>query len=596
MIRSSRILVLFLGVLAGSPTAAQVTRRASVSGGGAQGNSGSQFPSISADGRYVAFESQSTNLVPGDTNGESDVFVRDLVAGTTEIVSVSSSGVLGNDDSRNASISADGRYVAFQSYAGNLIPGDAYFAYDVYVRDRVAGTTEKVNLRSTGAQTATGASFEPSISGDGRYVAFHSGASDLVAGDTNGEEDVFVRDRVAGTTERVSVSTAGVQGDFESVTPKITPDGRFVAFTSFATNLVPNDSNNTDAFLHDRLTGTTERVSVASDGSPALGVSRLGAISADGRFVAFSSTASNLVANDTNFRADAFLRDRLLETTRRVSVNSGEAEANDYSTPTSISADGRYVVMFSFATNLVTGDTNGKLDVFVRDRLTDMTERVSLDSAGAQANGVSDEAAISADGRWIAFVSSAGNLVPGDTNLWWDVFVRDGEATSFTIHCDPGAGGVAACPCSNPPAGASRGCNNSSATGGASLTASGVAHLSADSLVLTTSGEKPTALSLVLQGTVYLGAGTPYGQGVRCVGGSLKRLYAKNAVGGSITAPDFGAGDPSVSAQSAAKGDTIQPGQPRWYLVCYRDNNVLGGCSPTSNFNATQTGQVSWAP
>ena len=596
MATRSRIVVLFLGVVVGSPATAQVTRIVSVDSAEALANDWSSEPSISADGRYVAFQSTATNLVPGDTNGVTDVFVRDLVAGTTEIVSVDSSGVIGNNDSRYPSISADGRYVAFQSYATNLIPSDAYFDYDVYLHDRVTGTTEKVNLRSNGAQTVSGRSFEPSISGDGRYVAFHSSAFDLVAGDLNDVEDVFVRDRVAGTTERVSVSTAGVEGDFDSFRPEITPDGRFVGFSSFATTLVANDSNQGDAFLHDRLTGTTEKMSVASDGSPALGQSSLGGLSADGRFVTFSSTAANLVANDTNNRTDAFLRDRLLETTRRVSVNTGEGEGQDFSIPTSISADGRFVVMQSLARNLMPGDGNGAMDIFVRDRVHDTTERVSLDSDGAQAIGGSFEAVISADGRWVAFSSFANNLFTVDYNGDIDIFVRDRAATSFAIQCDPASNGVATCPCSNPPWGASRGCDNSAATGGAALRASGDAFLSADSLVFTTTGEKPTALSIVLQGTVFLSTGVTYGQGIRCVGGSLKRLYAKSAVAGSITAPDFGAGDPSVSARSAAKGDPIQPGQPRWYLVYYRDNAVLGGCDATSNFNATQTGQVTWAP
>jgi hypothetical protein len=176
------------------------------------------------------------------------------------------------------------------------------------------------------------------------------------------------------------------------------------------------------------------------------------------------------------------------------------------------------------------------------------------------------------------------------------VFVRDRDAPSFSSLCDPGVAGYAVCPCSNPPGGPTRGCDNSSGTGGAVLSASGVTSLSSDSLVFTTSGEKPSALSIVLQGNAFLPGGAPYGQGIRCVVGTLKRLYSKSAVAGSITAPDFGAGNPSVSAQSAAKGDTIQAGQSRWYMVYYRDPNVLGGCPASSTFNATQTGMVTWAP
>ena len=147
-----------------------------------------------------------------------------------------------------------------------------------------------------------------------------------------------------------------------------------------------------------------------------------------------------------------------------------------------------------------------------------------------------------------------------------------------------------------PSANAPRGCDNSSATGGASLSASGVAYLSLDSLVFTTSGEKPSATSIVLQGDAALPAGVVFGQGVRCAGGALKRLFVKTALGGSISAPDFGAGDPTVSARSTALGDSILPGQSRWYLVYYRDPFVLGGCPAASTFNATQTGAVGWWP
>ncbi len=309
----------------------------------------------------------------------------------------------------------------------------------------------------------------------------------------------------------------------------------------------------------------------------------------------FYSVASTLVLNDTNGSYDVFLRDRQNGTTERVSVDSGGTEGNADSSLSSISADGRFVVFESNASNLVPGDANTTLDVFVRDRLNGGTLRMSVDSAGAEAAGSSTKPWISSDGRFVAFESFAPNLVAGDTNADWDIFVHDRNSAGFTSLCDPAAGGVIACPCSNPPAGSGRGCNNSAGTGGAILSASGIAYLSIDSLVFTTSGEKPTATSIVLQGTSSASAGIVYGQGVRCVAGALRRLFVKTAVSGSITAPDFGAGDPTVSARSAAKGDVIQPGQSRWYLVYYRDPNVLGGCPASSTFNATQTGRVDWS-
>jgi hypothetical protein len=262
----------------------------------------------------------------------------------------------------------------------------------------------------------------------------------------------------------------------------------------------------------------------------------------------------------------------------------------------SISADGRYVVFQSIADNLVAGDTNGFADIFVRDRLNGTTERVSVDSSGAQADGTSDLFPyISADGRYVTFASLATNLVGGDTNGLEDVFIHDRGATGFTSLCDAGIGGVIACPCSNPPSATGHGCDNSSATGGAVLSASGIAYLSMDSVVFTTSSEKPTATSIVMQGNALASGGLVFGQGVRCAGGSLKRLYTKTASGGSITAPDFGAGDPMISSRSAALGDFILAGQSRWYLVYYRDPTVLGGCPSTSTFNATQTGRVDWS-
>ncbi len=521
-------------------------------------------------------------------------------AQTTERVSVSTGGAQGNDSSYLSglrSISADGRFVTFDSWASNLVAGDTYGNRDVFVRDRQSGTTERVSV-ATGGMQGHADSWFPSISADGRFVAFESLASNLVAGDTNGWPDVFVRDRQSGTTERVSLAPGGAEGDNDSSDPSISADGRFVAFWSWASNLVAGDTNGwADVFVCDRQSGTTERVSLATGGAEGNNGSAYPAISADGLFVAFQSSASNLVIGDTNARADVFVRDRQSGTTERVSVDSAGAQGNLDSWYPSISADGHFVAFFSFSSNLVAGDTNAHEDVFVRDRQSGTTERVSVATDGTQGNTASESPSISADGRFVAFESFSSNLVPGDTNESDDVFVRDRDATGFASLCDPGTAGVRLCPCSNPPSGPAHGCDNSSATGGASLSASGIAYLSMDSLVFTTAGEKPTALSIVMQGNALIPTGVIYGQGVRCLGGTIiRRLFIKRAIAGSMTAPDFGAGDPTVSARSAAKGDVIQPGQSRWYLVYYRDPTVLGGCPTSSTFNATQTGQVTWWP
>ena len=344
------------------------TTRVSVASDGEQGNSSSYDSSISADGRYVAFESSASNLVSGDTNGAYDVFVHDRQTGQTTRVSVASDGSQGNDGSEDPSISADGRYVAFVSYASNLVSGDTNVDADVFVHDRQTGQTTRVSIASDGNQ-GNGECWYTSISADGRYVAFDSWASNLVSGDTNGTRDVFAHDRQTGQTTRVSVASDGNQGNSWSYYPSISADGRYVAFYSWASNLVSGDTNDEhDIFVHDRQTGQTTRVSVASDGSQGNGSPYQPSISADGRYVAFHSYASNLVSGDTNGAWDVFVHDRQTGQTTRVSVASDGSQGNDWSLRPSISADGRYVAFMSSASNLVSGDTNGAYDVFVHDR------------------------------------------------------------------------------------------------------------------------------------------------------------------------------------------------------------------------------------
>jgi Tol biopolymer transport system component len=417
------------------------TTRVSVSSAGAQADALSQSPSISADGRYVAFDSAATNLVPGDTNGAADIFVHDRATGETSRVSLSSTGTQADRWSWSPYISADGRHVAFSSEAINLVPGDTNDRRDAFAHDRETGQTARVSVSSVGTQT-NGHSWSPAISADGRYVAFHSHASNLVPGDTNHGQDIFVYDRVTGEGARVSVSSGGAQANgnpgFASMFPSISADGRYVAFESDATNLVPGDTNNTwDVFVHDRATGQTSRVSVSSGGVQATGgESWSPAISADGRHVAFVSAATNLVPGDTNGVADVFVHDRITGQTSRVSVATGGVQANGNSGFPSISADGRHVAFASAASNLVPGDTNGMADVFVHDRVTGGTSRVSVATGGAQANGHSDTPSISADGRYVAFESVASTLVPGDTNGTWDIFLHDrvtGQTTRVSI-------------------------------------------------------------------------------------------------------------------------------------------------------------------
>ena len=580
-----------------SMASAQSTERVSVATGGAQGNSACYEVSISADGRYVAFSSDASNLVANDLNATWDIFVRDRLTNTTERVSVGSGGSEANAFSYLPAISADGRFVAFYSEASNLVSGDTNATGDIFVRDRVNSITERVSVGAGGAQ-ANNLSTECSISGDGRFVAFSSWADNLASGDSNGTVDIFVRDRLGGTTECVSRSTSGAQANGECSSPSISADGNRVAFISWASNLVAGDINSMpDVFLRDRQAAATERVSVSYTGGFVNGGSDKCTISADGLWVAFYSTATNLVAGDTNQFADIFVRDLQQGTTLRVSVDSAGAQGSApcYWMAPALSANGRFSLYCSAAGNLVPGDTNGKLDVFLHDSLSGTTERVSLTTFGAQANNDTRNCALCADGRFVAFSSRATNLVAGDTNQVPDVFVRDRWSPSLgTDLCQPGSPGVLDCPCLNPPSGAPRGCENSSFTGGARLFSEGAAALASDSVVFLTLGEKPTAMSILLQGDAGITSGTFLGQGVLCVGGTLRRLYTKVASAGAIRAPE--SGDASVSARSAALGDTIAGGSSRWYAVYYHDPIVLGFCAPTLMSNVTQTERIDWGP
>jgi Ca2+-binding RTX toxin-like protein len=359
---------------------------------------------------------------------------------TTTRVSFDSAGNQGNRSSYTPSISADGRFVAFYSGASNIVPGDTNNRDDIFVRDRLTNTTTRVSVDSAGNQdNGTSFFYAPSISADGRFVAFYSQASNLVPGDTNNTFDIFVRDTLTNTTTRVSVDSAGNQANRKSEGASISADGRFVAFQSDASNIVPGDTNiRRDIFVRDTLTNTTTGVSVDSAGNPANNGSYNPSISADGRFVAFESPASNIVPGDTNRRDDIFVRDRLTNTTTRVSVDSAGNQAHIASYHPSISADGRFVAFGSDSSNTVPDDTNNTFDIFVRDTLTNTTTRVSVDSAGNPGNSSSDSPSISADGRFVAFDSDASNIVPGDTNNTRDIFVADTSSTRNVINGTPG--------------------------------------------------------------------------------------------------------------------------------------------------------------
>jgi len=354
-----------------------------------------------------------------------------VAANTTMRVSLTNDGEEADDRSKQPSLSTDGRYVAFTSYATNLVPDDENDAEDIFVRDRDAGTTSIVTVNSD-EEPANDYSGNPVISGNGRYVVFWSQASNLVEGDTNDERDIFVRDLVDGTTERVSVSSDEVESDGMSTMPSISDDGRYVAFASEATNLVANDTNDVqDVFVRDLVSGSTIRASLGEFNVQATSICDGPVISGNGLYVVFHSSSPNLVSGDTNTMPDVFCRTIGSEITERINLDSDENQATGGSSEGAwISQDGSYVTFNSAATNLVSGDTNGFWDVFVRDRSTGMTERVNVSSTEAQVTempyyGYNIESHVSDDGRYVVFRSNASTLVEGDTNTVEDIFVRD---------------------------------------------------------------------------------------------------------------------------------------------------------------------------
>jgi len=451
---------------------------------------------LSSDGRYVAFQSTASNLTPGDSNRLGDIFIRDTQAETTTLVSATADGSSANGVSSNPAISADGRYVVFESSADNLIAGDNNHARDVFVRDTVAGTTALVSTGELGQSDAD--SFAATISADGHKISFYSNASNLVQGDTNNAVDTFVADNplwaspsaptihsngggVSASVDIAENSTAVSQiaaidptneALIYSIVPVASGGGsdavKFVINSqtgalSFST--APDFENSTDSNSDniydvtvkatdthgesdlqnlsvrvqdiDETLGAAQNISASSSGlggnDMSMSFSQGAALSADGRYSVFWSNASNLAPQDTNHTADIFLHDAITGSTTLISKSSAGSQGDDNSYAPSISADGRYVVFQSDADNLVAGDTNGASDIFVRDLQTGVTTLVSVTGVGGMANGDSLAPSISADGRYVAFESAADNLVSGDVNGAVDIFVRDLETGTTTL-------------------------------------------------------------------------------------------------------------------------------------------------------------------
>jgi Tol biopolymer transport system component len=441
---------------------------AAMNGGPTEGFTGSSVPpSVSGTGRYVGFQSTGTDLVPGPASGFADIYVRDTCIGapagcvpTTIRVSVDSNGNLANGNSRSPAISGDGRYVAFDSSATNLVPGDTQIngMADVFLRDTCTGapagcapSTIRLSATPSGGQ-ADGDSRDASISADGRFVACNSTATDLASGDTNGQIDVFVRDTCIGgpagctpTTNLISLASDGTQGNGASFLASISADGRLVAFQSAATNFVPGDAQNqTQVFLRDTCVGapagcmpSTIQVSVGTGGSLANASSGAAAISGTGRFVTFGSAATNLTSGNTHGFGQSYVHDTCVGAPAGCTLSTSMASVAFDGTPpnegggdASISADGRFIAFDSLASNNSVLGNPAPESVFVRDTCAGAAAGcvpvnfvVSVLQGTLQENGISTLPSLSADGHYVAFLSTATNIIPGGSNGNVQVFL-----------------------------------------------------------------------------------------------------------------------------------------------------------------------------
>lgn len=422
------VALLIVGLMGAVPSSAGAKRGETIlvsQTAGVGGHPDSTQPSISADGRLIAFSSDANNLSTIDNDGVTNVYVRDVEGATTTLVSQSSGGAAANGLSAGAAISANGRYVAFCSNATNLTAIEDYSITNLFLRDLVTGITTRVGLGNTGNGPTAG-TCDAAISADGRYVAFGSKAPNLVANDDNGVNDVFVRDVVLGTTVLASVNSAGDQAMSPSSDPAISGDGRYVAFESDADNLSSTDDNAvTNVFVRDLTQNATEVVSRTSAGDAADSSSFGASLSTDGRFVAFSSSANNLSSADDNGVVNTFVRDRAGSTTVATSFSTSGAAADDSSYVTSISSDGSRVAFQSGADNLSTAHNTQVSNLFVRDLAASSTVLVSRAADGQGASAASTQAEISGDGRFVAFVSDADNLSDIDSDAFTNVYRQD---------------------------------------------------------------------------------------------------------------------------------------------------------------------------
>jgi PKD repeat protein len=392
---------------------------------GAEANGSSINPSVSADGRYAVFESTASNLIDGDLNNSSDIFLVDTANGTIQRISEPAGGGDASGSSNNPSISANGQFIVFESFAPNLVANDTNNAVDIFIYDRLSQSLERVSVASNNTE-GNSHSFSPSVSADGRFVTFYSISSNLAAGDNNRAVDVFVRDRNSGETRIVSTDSNGNPGNMASWQPVISADGQFIAFSSNASNLVSGDTNGVqDIFLYEMSSTNITMLSKANDGTPGNALSAYPAISASGDYVVFESDASNLVSGDGNGLTDVFVADVLQSSVTRISITTDGGDSNAPAYQPRISQDGRFVSYYTYASNIVQPDPNDVEDVFLYDQHTGAIDMITRTAAGEPSNGSSFTAALNSDGLYVITSSLASNFDPADTNDLEDIYLFD---------------------------------------------------------------------------------------------------------------------------------------------------------------------------
>lgn len=557
----------FISILLASVAGAQgSTRVVSRSSEGEPANTYCfERPRVSDDGRYVIYSTYADNLVPGDVGGWSDVFRTDMTTGRTERVSVSASGVEGDQPSYESWLSSDGRYVLMQSYASNIIPGLNNTTQVVIWKDVVTGAVELESMTSSG-NAPNADSSGASMSQDMRYVVFASEASDIVPGDVNMASDVFLRDRTLGTTIRISNSPGQVV-DTASNDPGISRDGRFVVFASRASDLVPGDTNGVaDVFLYEIATGLVSQVSRPSLTTQGNAESFAPSISADGRYIAFRTFANNFIATDSNDEDDILVLDRQTGIFELASVSAAGVQNNALIYNAEISADGRYVVFNTPASNLVSGDANANPNTFLRDRVLGTTECIDVGPDGLPVGfGGDNFGGLSANGRFVAFrCLDASITVNPATSPSGMVLLRDRVGCESTI----------ATYCTAPPT--SHGCLPSiagsgtpSATAGAGFTIS----------VSGVEGQSPGICFYGISGPSAI----PFGGGasVLCVKSPLQRTPVQNS-GGTVGlcdghfAIDWNA---FIAGQAGVLGGLFVGGETVWAQQWFRDALAPGGAN-----------------